>query len=159
MPDEPTEGERPSLCKTCSKKFKGIPLLSRPGQGASEKTRENIVEKLNNIKKEAEFQEVLTKKIDVGGKKVAAGGTSKRPKRKITPSRRAGEDSKGKKYVCDICPEDRRRDFKNIYRLNAHKKLHYEPRYSCGECGKKFYSTGNLKVHQKTHQRKKRKFQ
>jgi len=155
LSDEPIEGERPSLCKTCSKKFKNIPLLSRPGQGASEKTRENIVEKLNNIKKEAESQEVLTKKSDV--KKASAGGTSKRPKRKITPKRRAGEDSN--KFMCDICPEDRRRDFKNIYRLNAHKKLHYEPRYSCGECGKKFYSNGNLKVHQKTHQRKKRKFQ
>ena len=50
-----------------------------------------------------------------------------------------------KKFVCKICPDNRR--FKTKGQLKSHMGLHYDPKFSCPKCGKKFHTLSNTKQH------------
>ena len=55
-------------------------------------------------------------------------------------------------FKCTICPEGR--FFKTKYDLSGHMVFHYEPKFSCGHCDHKSYTTSNLKTHEETHLKK-----
>ena len=54
-----------------------------------------------------------------------------------------------RKFKCNICPDER--SFKTKKELNNHIKYHYDPKYSCVQCQKKFYSSSSLNQHVKFH--------
>ena len=49
-------------------------------------------------------------------------------------------------HACNICPDNR--SYKTKYDLKQHMIRHYKPKFSCGKCGKKFYTRGNMKQHE-----------
>ena len=55
-------------------------------------------------------------------------------------------------FKCTICPNERL--FKTKCRLNNHMVYHFEPKFACNFCGRKFHTTSNLKTHEKTHLKK-----
>ena len=60
--------------------------------------------------------------------------------------------SEVKSFKCSICPEER--FFKTKDGLNNHMVFHYEPKFSCNQCGYKSHTKSNLKQHTKTHNKK-----
>ena len=50
-------------------------------------------------------------------------------------------------FKCDICPDER--CFKTKDRLRNHLAYHYEPKFLCVHCNKKFHDSSNLKSHVK----------
>ena len=56
-------------------------------------------------------------------------------------------------FKCSICPEGR--FFKTKHNLNQHLVYHYEPKFACSHCDYKTHTSGALKVHKKTHDKKK----
>ena len=50
-----------------------------------------------------------------------------------------------RRFKCNICPDERR--FKTKSALSKHMVFHYEPKYPCSKCGKKFYTPTHLKRH------------
>ena len=56
-------------------------------------------------------------------------------------------------FKCSICPEER--FFKTKQSLNQHMVFHYEPKFACSHCDYKTHSKSNIKVHKKTHDKKK----
>ena len=54
-----------------------------------------------------------------------------------------------RKFKCNICPDERY--FKTKDQLSNHKLLHYEPKFTCSHCNKKFYTSSDLKKHIKYH--------
>ena len=55
--------------------------------------------------------------------------------------------SNERKFKCVVCPD--KRSFKTKGQLTRHMKFHYEPKFSCTKCGKKFHTSGNLNTHVK----------
>ena len=55
-------------------------------------------------------------------------------------------------FKCSICPEGRY--FKTKQNLNQHMVFHYEPKFACSHCHHKSYSEGDLKRHEKKHNKK-----
>ena len=56
-------------------------------------------------------------------------------------------------FKCSICPEGR--FFKTKVRLSHHMVYDYEPKFSCSYCDYKAHTSGSLKRHEKTHDKKK----
>ena len=56
-------------------------------------------------------------------------------------------------FKCSICPEGR--FFKTKHNLNQHLVYHYEPKFACSHCDYKTHTISALKVHEKTHEKKK----
>ena len=54
-----------------------------------------------------------------------------------------------RKFKCMVCPDNR--SFKRQNDLTKHMVRHYEPKFSCTQCGKKFYTSGDLSTHMKYH--------
>ena len=54
-----------------------------------------------------------------------------------------------RKFKCNICPDGR--SFKTKNELSIHMKFHYEPKYLCNICQKKFHTSSNLNCHMKCH--------
>ena len=54
-----------------------------------------------------------------------------------------------RKFKCNICPDERY--FKTKNALVKHKLFHYEPKFTCAHCNKKFYTSSNLNEHMKYH--------
>ena len=50
-------------------------------------------------------------------------------------------------FKCNICPDDR--CFKTKGQLSNHMRFHYEPKFTCLRCNKKFHTSTNLKSHEK----------
>ena len=61
--------------------------------------------------------------------------------------------SETRSFKCSICPEGRY--FKTKVGLNNHMVYHYEPKFACSHCDYKTHTNGALKVHEKTHDKKK----
>ena len=57
------------------------------------------------------------------------------------------DESKEKKFKCDICPDERY--FRTKSELSMHMKYHYEPTHPCKNCSRKFYTLSSLKSHEK----------
>ena len=55
-----------------------------------------------------------------------------------------------RKFKCNICPDER--SFKTKANLSHHMVYHYERKYSCPKCGKKFFNSTHLKGHKKSCQ-------
>ena len=55
-------------------------------------------------------------------------------------------------FKCSICPDGRY--FKTKDQLRVHNKFHYEPKFACNYCDHKCYTSGDLKRHIKTHDKK-----
>ena len=55
-------------------------------------------------------------------------------------------------YKCTIYTVERY--FKTKCQLNNHMVYHFELKFACNYCGRKFYTTSNLKTHEKTHLKK-----
>ena len=68
---------------------------------------------------------------------------------KIHLKRHEATHSEERKYKCTICTEER--FFKTDVGLNRHMKRHFDPTYSCFQCGKKYHDASNLIRHEKTH--------
>ena len=69
----------------------------------------------------------------------------KRFGRKETLQNHEAIHSDERKFKCNICPDERR--FKTKSALSKHMVFHYEPKYPCSKCGKKFYTPTHLKRH------------
>merc|ERR1719427_230637 len=179
VPVCPLSGIRPTHCKTCIRKFTGIKNLNKEGSPlvvpveapseaatkaakpaavrkekvAARSPREDFMRKLRNIKMETEAPQLSN-----SSKASSSSSSGKTALKKKISSKRKAVDYADSPFRCTICPVEQRRGFKNKYLLKAHKKLHFEPKLTCSfpDCEKKFHTTGNLKVHEKTHTKKKR---
>ena len=56
-------------------------------------------------------------------------------------------------FKCSICPEGR--CFKTKSQLINHMVYHYEPKFACSHCDYKTHTRGNLKRHEKLHEKSK----
>ena len=68
-------------------------------------------------------------------------------------ARHRATHSEIRSFKCSICPEGR--SFKTKDGLNNHMVLHYEPKFACSHCGYKTHTKGNLRIHEKIHEKKK----
>ena len=55
-------------------------------------------------------------------------------------------------YKCTICTDERY--FKTKCQLKNHMVYHFDPKFACNFCGRKFHTTSVLKTHEKTHLKK-----
>ena len=72
--------------------------------------------------------------------------------RKSTLVRHQATHSNVRSFKCSVCPEVRY--FKTKRELNQHMVYHYEPKFACSHCDYKCHKKWNLKVHEKTHDKK-----
>ena len=56
-------------------------------------------------------------------------------------------------FKCSICPDGR--CFKTKSQLINHMVYHYEPKFACSHCDYKTHTRGNLKRHEKLHEKSK----
>ena len=68
-----------------------------------------------------------------------------------TMRRHTATHSVERKHRCAICPVEK--SFKTKAQLSIHMRRHSDPKYHCKQCKKKFYTSSNLKRHEKTHVR------
>ena len=82
-----------------------------------------------------------------GEKPYKCSTCDKRFARKSTLKRHQTSHSDEKNFKCNICPDERY--FKNKDQLSRHMQYHYEPKYLCAHCNKKFHTSSNLIAHEK----------
>ena len=88
-----------------------------------------------------------------GKKPFACQTCNKKFARKSTLVQHQATHSEVRSFKCSICPEGRY--FKTKHDLNQHMVFHYEPKFACSHCSYKTHKKWSLKVHEKTHDKKK----
>ena len=167
-------GEKPYVCSTCGERFAYSTVLKNHQATHSDerKFKCNIcpdnryfktkVQLSNHMKfhYEPSYQcEVCQKsfftksqltihmKTHTGEKPYVCSTCDKRFAQKQHLQNHQTTHSDERNFKCNICPDDR--CFKTKGQLSNHMRFHYEPKFTCLRCNKKFHTSTNLKSHEK----------
>ena len=132
-------------CLTCNKKFASKDSLHKH-QNIHDKTFQcKICHRLCHSK----YNLDVHTRTHSGEKPHACSICGRRFTRKYHLKNHEATHSNEKKFKCIVCPDNR--SFKTKQALTHHMVFHYETKFSCSKCGKKFHTTGSLNRHVKSN--------
>ena len=132
-------------CLTCNKKF-----ASKRALYYHKKIHEKIFQCnvcLKSCPSKAHLD--IHSRTHTGEKPYVCSTCDKRFATKFELNNHQATHSEERTFKCMVCPDNR--SFKTKKTLTHHMKFHYEKKFSCKECGKKYYNSTHLKRHMKTH--------